>query len=83
MSSRQLGGSHKKNLPPGHLLLFICSHEQRFAIIAGTNHTVQNCKGEFIIKEINKHQMTMISKKTITNTIIIHKYSSLQHTLNN
>ena len=34
-----------------HLLLLICSHELRFTIITGTNHTVQNCKGRFIIKD--------------------------------
>ena len=62
-SSCRLGDSHKKNLPPCHLLLFICSHEWRFAIITGTNHTVQNCKGEFIIKETNNYQMTIISKR--------------------
>ena len=37
-----------------HLLLLICSHELRFTIITGTNHTVQNCKGRFIIKDKQK-----------------------------
>ena len=40
-SSYRFGGSHKKNLPPRHLLMFIYSHERWFAIITGTNHTVQ------------------------------------------
>ena len=34
-----------------HLLLLIYSHERKFTIIIGTNHTTQNCKGEFIIKD--------------------------------
>jgi len=76
ISSRQFGGSHKKNLPPCHLLLFICFLKWRFMIIIGTNHTVQNCKGEFIIKDAptnkgswpsqvrtNNYQMTVISKR--------------------
>ena len=62
-SSHRLGGSHKKNLPPCHLLLFICSHKQRYEIITSTNNTVQNCKGGFIIKETNNYQMTTISKR--------------------
>ena len=52
-----------------------------FAIITGSNHTVQNCKGEFIIKELNKHQMTIISKETIPIIIIILNNPLVQHTL--
>ena len=63
MSSRWLGDSHKKNLPPRHLLLFMCFHERRFTIIISTNHMVQNCKGDFIMKKMNNYQMTIISKR--------------------
>ncbi|KAH1192717.1 hypothetical protein GmHk_19G053881 [Glycine max] len=34
----------QKNLTSCTLLLSFCSHEQRFAIITGTNHTIQNCE---------------------------------------
>ena len=40
-------------------------------------------KGEFIVKEINKHRMTIINKKTITITIIILNNPLVQHILNN
>jgi len=73
----------QKNLSSHHLLLFICSHKRRFAIITDTNRTVQNCKGESIIKEINKHQMTIISKEIISIIIIILNNPLVQHTLNN
>jgi len=46
----------QKNLPP----------TSPIAIITGTNHTVQNCKGEFIIKD-KQTPDDKISKKTITN----------------
>ncbi|KAH1202476.1 Casein kinase II subunit alpha-4, chloroplastic [Glycine max] len=73
MSSRQLGGSHKKNLPPGHLLLFICSHEQRFAIIAGTNHTVQNCKGPSSISTSRAIDCSFLLRSSLSHS---HSYSS-------
>ena len=82
-SSRRLGDSHKRI---SLHIIYCCSS-------APTNEGSQssqvpttrykNCKGDFIIKEINKYQMTIISKKAITITIIIHKYPSVQHTLNN
>ena len=51
----------QKNLPP----------TSPIAIITGTNHTVQNCKGEFIIKD-KQTPDDKISKKTITNHHNIH-----------
>ena len=45
-------GSNKKKSPSKtHLPLLIYSHEQKFKIITGTNHTVQNGKGKFMIKD--------------------------------
>ena len=31
--------------------LLIYSHERKFEIIIGTNHMIQNCKAEFVIKD--------------------------------
>ena len=52
-------------------------------IITGTNHMVQNFKGEFIIKEINKYKKTIISQETISIIKIILNNPSVQHILNN
>ncbi|KAH1246704.1 hypothetical protein GmHk_06G016731 [Glycine max] len=48
--SRRLGGSSTKShfLHPTAVILL---PRTRFMIITGINHTIQNCKGEFIIKK--------------------------------
>ncbi|KAH1241507.1 hypothetical protein GmHk_07G019081 [Glycine max] len=49
MSSHQLGGSSTES----HFLhptVVIWLPRTMFAIFTGINHTIQNCKGEFIIK---------------------------------
>ena len=51
-SSRRLGGSSPESysLHPATVILL---PRTRFVIITGINHTIQNCKGEFIIKTTN------------------------------
>ena len=50
--SCRLGGSSTEShfLHPTAVILL---PQTRFAIITGINHTIQNCKGDFIIKRTN------------------------------
>jgi len=51
-SSRRLDSSSTEShfLHPTTVIML---PRTRFMIITGINHTIQNCKGEFIIKRIN------------------------------
>ena len=51
-SSRRLGDSSPESYSL-HPTAVILLPQTRFAIITGINHTIQNCKGEFIIKRTN------------------------------
>ena len=57
----------QKDLTPRNLLLSICSHERRFVIIIGIDHTVQKLQGSVYYKRNqHKNQMTMISMKNLS-----------------
>ena len=79
MSSHRLDGSSTEShfLHPTAIILL---PRTRFAIITGINYTIQNHKGEFIIKRINtKTKQSQLEETHYQIIIRIHKHS-LIHT---
>jgi len=77
-SSRRPDGSSPESYSLHHAAVILLPRTM-FAIITGINHTIQNCKGELIIKEPIPIKITTISKKHKQNIMSLHNihYSTL------